>query len=462
MIGIDADYAVSQAYRSQGWPSFLVVDPEGVVRFHAPPTDRELTSLRKCLDQLLAQKPATTGEKPAMHRGIALPTEVLASWQARRDRSPRLAFDRVGNPLLVYYSNREGTNAVFLRRFNSKGEAQEDRRLSSPGVESYAADCAADATGNLWVTWCGRQKGRYDIYVQSLPAQGDPVTEHFKSNLDDAMSPRIATGPDGAIAVVCYFWHALRGVSRDRDVFAFTFDPTRHAWRPQLEVSPHAPEVEDHSDPDVTFDPQGRAWVAWSYDYHPQLFKQPVDASQPTIFAAQVKSSDAVSAPIFAGATGKLRDAVDLFPSAVVDGQGKLWCAWDCSEPRRAIRLVQYEEAGNRFKEANVFGGAGEVCSTPELSAAGTNGLLLAWSSRAEGERWRGRVAFLKGGQATADTVISESVNVLFPQAQKAPNGEYWVTYEKCGPIGSEVVLRNVSAELGSGGQTPAATQQRP
>ena len=314
---------------------------------------------------------------------------------------------------------------------------------------------ASTSAGNLWVCWCGQPKGLYDIFVQRLPSKGKPVTEHFTFNLDDAMSCRLATGPDGSVTVACYQWRMLWGSSRDRDIFARTFNPVSRIWSDAVEVSPHEPEVEDHSDPDVAIDGQGRAWVAWSFDYHPSLYPRPLDAAQPTIFAAQLQPSNAVSAPILAGATGQFRDAIDLFPSAVVDDRGVLWCAWDCSEPQRCIRLARLDASGKQFVPVNVFGDADEVCSTPELSAAGTNGLLLAWSSRSKDDHWSGKVALLKEGLAAAETVVSEPVDVLFPQVCQAPNGVYWLTYEKCGPGGSEVVLRNVTAELQPSSRKP-------
>lgn len=446
MMGIDADYALSRAYQSQGWPTFLVVDQKGIVRFHEPPSDKDLTGLRQCLDQLLGETPAPPAGKSVREHGIACPAEVLASRQTRRDRSPRLAFDRSGNPCVVFYSNREGTNAVFLRRFNPPGGTQEER-LSPPATESYAADCAFETNGTLWVVWCGKAKGLYDIFVQSRPEGHEPVTQQLTFSIEDAMSPRIAIGPGGVATVAYYQWHTMWGASRDRNIFARTFDPGSRAWRPEIEISPHEPEVEDHTDPDVVNDRQGNPWVVWSFDYHPSLYPKPLDAEQPTIFAAQA-GSNTVSPPLLVGATGQYRDAVDLFPTAAMDGQGVLWCAWDSSEPSRGIRLARLNEASRQFQLVNTFGQKGEVCSTPELSSAATDELLLTWSQRGPAGRWQGKVVLFKAGKPVAETILSENADVFFPQAQQSPDGRYWVTYEKSDQNGSEVVLRNITQDL--------------
>jgi hypothetical protein len=217
-----------------------------------------------------------------------------------------------------------------------------------------------------------------------------------------------------------------------------------------VEVSPHVPEVEDHTDPDVVFDRQGHSCIVWSYDYHPQLYKRPVDAAQPTIFAARV-SSGTSSAPMLVGATGQFRYAVDLFPSATLDGRGVLWCAWDCSEPRRCIRLSRSNDATNAFQFVRAFGADGWTCSTPELSPTATDPVLLAWSQRRATALWEGQVALLRDGQPGGIVTLAEKADVLFPQAQQSPDGEYWVAYEKCDQNGSEVVLRNLTKELRRG-----------
>ena len=445
MMGMDFDYSVSRAFGAGGWPTFVVIDAEGIVRFQGFDSDRNLGQVRRCLNGLLNAK--LVDPKTAVIEGIAYPAGVLAARQARRDRSPRLCFDAAGNPLVVFYSNRTGTNSVYLRRYDQLGQQVGDERLSPAGVESYAPDCVTDSAGTVWVCWCARPGQFYDVFVQCLRAGKDPVTEQLTTSDDDAMAPRIAAGPGGALTVAYYEWAMLWGSSRDRNIFARRYDPARHAWEAAQEISPHKPEVEDHTDPDVVIDPQGNNWVVWSYDYHPQLYKKPLDAEQPTIFAARA-TSNSVSAAMLVGATGKFRDAIDLFPSAALDSQGGLWCAWDCSEPRRCIRLARLDAADNTFKATAAYGEEGETCSTPELSPAGGERLLLAWSERRRGEPWRGKVIVLQQGRTLAQTTLSEDSDVLFPQAQAGPNGRYWVVYEKAEAKGSEVVLRDVTREL--------------
>jgi hypothetical protein len=388
-----------------------------------------------------------TGPKPVLEQGIAFPAEVLACRQTRRDRSPRLVYGPAGEPQVVFYSAREGTNAVYLRSFNKQGQVLRDERLSPAGIECYAADCATDSQGTLWVTWCAKGTNFYDIYVQSRRAGAPPRTERLSSSNDDAMSSKIAAGTNGQVTVTYYKWAMLWGTSRDRNIFARTYEPTRGAWGPEVEVSPHVPEVEDHTDPEVVYDRQGRACVVWSFDYHPQLYKKPLDAAQPTIFAARLSSGTA-SAPLLVGATESFRDAIDLFPSATLDARGTVWCAWDCSEPRRCVRLSRLNNGADTFQFVRAFGDDGWVCSTPELSPTVADPILLAWSQRRANGLWEGRVALLKEGQPTGTVTLTEKADVLFPQAQQSPGGDYWVVYEKCDPKGSEVVLRNVTAEL--------------
>jgi hypothetical protein len=460
MIGIDADYAVSRAYNAQGWPAWIVIDQTGVVRFQGFDSDRELSGVRGCLNGLLAEQPPGPDTGQTMEQGIALPQEVLDCCQAHRERSPRLALDAKGQPYVVYYTGGKGTNAVFLRRFNPQGQPAGEERLSPENADAYAADCTFDSPGTLWVTWCGWNERFYDIFVLSRREGQAPVIEKLTDSDDDAMSPKIAVGPNGSATVVYYKWAKMRGISRDRNIFERTFDPAQRKWSEELEVSPHEPEVEDHSDPDVAIDRVGAAWVVWSYDYHPQLFKRPVDAAEPTIFAARV-GSNLVSAAFVVGSTGQYRHAIDLFPSLAIDGQGAMWCAWDASEPSRCIRVARLGQSSSDEASGSTFGSREVMCSTPELSPAKGNQLLLAWSQRSRTGSWQGKAAVLEGGRALKTITLTETADVLFPQCQQGTDGRVWVTYEKSRPEGSQVVLRDITRDLGFQAEPQAKAEAR-
>ncbi len=457
MIGIDADYAMSRAFNAGGWPTFILVDTNGVIRFHGFDSDRQLSGLRRSLRAVMAAAlpdPKQAGGKTfvpaeAGEGGIALTAEALAARRAKRERSPRLVFEKSGKPCIVFYSSADSTNAVHVRRFNEKGEAVGDEQLSPRGTESYAADCTLDAQGTLWTVWCARTNKFYDIFVQRRPEGKPSRIAQVTLSDDDAMAPKIAAGPNGSVTVTYYKWAKLGGISRDRNIFARMWDPERLTWGREVEISPPQPAVEDHTDPDVVVDKRGGAWIVWSFDYHSQLYKAPLDADQPTIFAARFESNT-VSPPILVGASGQFHYAIDFFPSAALDSQGVLWCAWDCNEPRRCIRLARLNADGSAFRGVSVFEIESGICSTPELSPATEGQLLLAFTEHSSrtGGRWQGKVVLLKDGRRTSSTILRENADVLFPQAQQAPNGHYWVAYEKTDAKGSEIVLRNITADL--------------
>ena len=190
-----------------------------------------------------------------------------------------------------------------------------------------------------------------------------------------------------------------------------------------------------------------RAADGWlgATDYHPQLFKNPLPVEQPTIFAARY-SDKKVSAPLLVGAVGKLHEAIDLFPSLAYDTAGVLWCAWDCSEPRRSIQLARLKRNPDTFETIRAFGQ--RACSTPELSAAVSGQLLLTWSEMSAAGRWQGRAALLRDGMPVRETTLTENADVMFPKAKQAPDGRFWVVYEKTDRQSSQVVLREITNEL--------------
>jgi hypothetical protein len=447
MIGSDADYGMMRAYGARGWPRFVVIDRSGVIAFHGFPADMELANIRACLNAL-APEGATPRDGTALENGVCYPQFAFDAMKARRDRSPRLALDAEGKPSVAFYSNRDGGNAIYLRTVKPDG-ALLDTCLTPTDSDCYAPDCAFDTSGRLWVVWCAKFGKAYDVYAWHGGTDGSGVTTPLTRSAEDAMRPRIAAGPGGALTVAYYKWRSMHGVSRDRDIFCRTYAPASGTWDEEQAVCPRVPEVEDHTDPDVAITGQGDSWVVWSYDYHPGLFPSPKDADQPTIFAASIGAFSGVSEPVLIGTVGHIRHATDLFPSAAVDASGVLWCAWDADDgngPTRVIRLARLD--GDRFGEATDLTERGKLCSTPELSPGKDGTILATWSQRVDGV-WVGKAAVLRDGEVVKETSFNERpADVLYPQAAQGADGRIWVVYEKCGEGGSEIVLKEITEAL--------------
>lgn len=437
MLGIDVDYSMMKNYESMGWPRHVIIDASGVVRFHGFGENEKLGNIRRVLDGLLAQK-AEIHPAPVVRDQIAYTSAAAAARDARRERSPRLALDLQGRPWVVYTANPGGQNDIYVRPPDGSATV-----LASNPADDYAPDCVFDSSGRLWVAWCSNRgaNGNYDIYVQRHGDTAEPL--RLSVSAEDAMRPRLAAAPDGRLAVAYYKWSSMRGVSRDRDIFARLYDPQANGWGREFRVSPPQPAVEDHTDPDVAFGPDGKALVVWSYDYHPSLYKTPLDTSEPSVFGALITAREAGPARL-AGSLGARQGIIDLFPSVARDGAGALWCAWDAGNDRigRTIRLARWDGQGFEPK-GNLADKAGNA-TTPELGPAG-DGILAAWTER-EGANWHGCFAEVKDGVVKRKTNVEAAAgDVLFPQAILASDGKIWAVWEECGERESRAMLREIT-----------------
>jgi hypothetical protein len=302
------------------------------------------------------------------------------------------------------------------------------------------------------VAWCGNRDGRYDIYLRRVEGSSPRETIRLTSSTEDAMRPRLAAGPAGRLAVTYYKWHSLNRVSRDRDVYARLYEPGR-GWGPELAVSPPEPAVEDHTDPDVAFGPDGNPLVVWSYDYHPSLFRKPLDTDQPSIFGVRLGPQGAGAAQL-AGTVGARLGCIDLFPTVARDGAGALWCAWDASRMngQRTMRLARW--TGDAFTSEGDLG-SGEIASTPELSPGQGKTLLAAWTEQGgRAKNWVGCFAILEDGRTLRQMGLmvpageGSPPDLRFPQAAQGSDGKIWAVYEECGEKGSSVVLKDLTSAL--------------
>ena len=143
MLAMDADYGVMRAYGATGWPRFLVLDPQGTVRFSGIPGEGDLRTIRRRLRTLVARNPPGLAPGLVLREGICYPKRVLAARDAERDVSPRLAIRSDGLPVVAYCAVRNGRSTVRLRQGAARGQAA-DLEITDARSDCYAPDIASD------------------------------------------------------------------------------------------------------------------------------------------------------------------------------------------------------------------------------------------------------------------------------------------------------------------------------
>jgi hypothetical protein len=328
-----------------------------------------------------------------------------------------------------------------------------DILVTESQADDYSPDIAASGDGSLWVTWVANRLKKYDVYARRFRGGQWSATMPVTQSDDDAFHPRIASDAKGSVLVTYYKWNRAGKYSRDRDVFARIYDG--RSWGEEIEVSPPEPKVEDHTDPAIAVDSQGQAWIAWSYDYHPQLFKAPEDADQPTIFAQKLASGQKAGSPLLVGTRGEGIHAIDLFPSIAVGPDDEVWCAWDATKNHgraRVILAARLQGHGSLARSAPSSTFGSEVCvsnmadlaSSPSLCVDSSGTPHAVWRQYVEGHwvlvgshgpngRWSEPAIWEKAeGDSRAAQVLADN------------KGGLWLVYEQQVKKDSEVLVKKL------------------
>ena len=295
-----------------------------------------------------------------------------------RDFLPRAAVDNEGRLWIAFTSKREGNNDIYLRCHGAK-EAQKDILVTQSPTDNYAPDIAAGPDGSLWIAWVSNQGKKYDIYMRRFKdgrwSQTVPITQSD----DDAFHPRIAVDEKGRVWITYYKWSFIGKHSRDRGIFARLYDG--RSLSKELEVSPGEPRADDHTDPSIAVDSHGSAWIAWSCDYHPELYPTPEDANEPTIFAQKLADGRKVGGPLLVGTRGAAVRAIDLFPSVAVGPRDEVWCAWDATghHKARCILVNQGPPGETSFGRETHLSGEKELSSSPAICVDNAGTPHVVW-----------------------------------------------------------------------------------
>lgn len=447
---LDFDFSVARKkYSARSWPTTVVIGPDGTIRYHANMASRNSSEVEQLLSELASKLPTPVQESVTCENGVCrLPSSNPASLFTKgSDYLPRISTDSYGRVWMAYTSNRDMANNIYLRRPGAEGDADgtKDTRVTRTLSDDYAPDIAISQDDSIWLTWTSDKNGKYDVYVRSYGGGKWSAETRITESADDAFHPRIAVHRGNA-AIAYYKWNRDLGASRDRNVFVRIYAKGR--WGAEIEVSPAEPKYDDHTDPAILFAGEDTVWVAWSYDYHPQLYKEPLDTDQPSIFARKLSLSGEMEEPILVGTRGRKLHAIDILPSLVYSPKSGLWCAWDAAmNNQRVILVSRYDEKTKAFGPESIVSDSAHLASSPSI-AIGSDGVpYVVWVQIDEQHRSTVCYTRFSNGQwqePTSMPVDATKGTVRNPMALAGSGSSVWVAYEQVSERVSQVAVQRI------------------
>ena len=219
---------------------------------------------------------------------------------ANDQEAPATAMDAQGNFVVVWQSNRQEGDDVFLRwgiyaqRYNAAGEPQKsgdpptdcEFQVNTYTTSDQAAPAVAmDAASDFVVVWQskGQDGSDYGVYAQRYNAAGVRQGSEFRVNTttdDDQKAPAVAMDAAGDFVVT---WESKGQDGSDYGVYAQRYnaagEPQGSGDPPQFEFKVNTTTQRDQINPAVAMDANGNFVVVWlnevesgSYRIHAQFY----------------------------------------------------------------------------------------------------------------------------------------------------------------------------------------------
>ena len=426
---VDPVREFEKQYNRSGWTFLMLVDAAGRVVYRAnSPIDWARVEPR-----IVALLPKENPAKPIERDGVTyLPGVLTRSDEIQRGRSrdcfPSMACAADGRKYVVFTTNRNGTQDVYLRVFDGK-QWLPDRPVAATQADEFDGTVIVDGKNRAWISWTSNARGpRYDIFVAPVSADssvGEPM--QVTQSDDDAMHARMAVDSRGRLWVTYYHWQEFEGRSRDKEIYARYLEGSQ--WSKAMRISPEdVPDYEDHTDPVVAA--LGDAMVfAWSWDFHwPKGYSRVPD--KPSIFLRKIN---------FQGVLDRARAVsgpnCDSRPAIAVAPDGRIWCAWESASPAGGVKNVSFGAEDLAVAEdpglgTNVSGPQKNIC-TPCLAISPQGTAAMVWAAVDAAGRWTLKqvTRSVKDPSWTSPRTIVDKGNPRFPSIAYTKDGKLNVAY---------------------------------
>ncbi len=452
---LDPSRTFGKRYNRDGWPFMMLADAQGRIVYKKNGVlDREEGAIRRLLDKMLDGQPDV--ESVSLDGVAYMPATLERIGEAqkphRRERFSSLTCGPNGKVYVVFDTNRNGDNDIFMRVFDGKTWSQ-DRPVAATSADEYDATVMADEQNRVWICWTSNAGGEnYNIFAGTLTspsASVEPV--RITDATDDAMHGRMACDRKGSVYLTYYKWHKMGSRSRDKEVYVRRWVDDK--WSDEVRISPtDVPDYEDHSDPAITGLDEG-AVVCWSWDFHrPRGYA--FEAEGPTIFARRVDAGLKLGKIV---PVSGMR--IDVTPALGNSREEGIWCAWDSLGLERArggygkalyIRKAMFGTASERTKSIRLGGPVVNVC-TPEFAVSRAGAISMLWSETADGHKWVLKHAEFDPDRGTwsRPEAVESRGNPRFCSGCYDSAEQLWVSYSAESDNRTEIMVRKMLAREG-------------
>ena len=443
------DFTGEAPLSAEAWPTTIIVDPEGKVRFHlADLARRHEGRITELLDGLTGpdkMKRLDDGTLAYCDKDKCVIPAPKPLERRPHDRAPRGAIGPEGDLWVAFESNRDGDENIYLRSYRDGNEIDEVR-LTASVSDDYSPDVTVDREGRVWVAWVSDRDGRYDIFVRSRTGETWSPPEAITRTDDDAMRPSLTVDTQGRLWAAWYEWSRLGDseTSRDRNIYARC--RTRSVWSDPVEVSPVEPDVDDHADPAIVALSGTTADVAavWSLDYHPGLHQPPLQAKTPSIFLRPLSTGAEPGSVENVHLLGSMGRRVDLNPAAAPLPGGGAVTIWDSlsgEAPGRQILSTTWSP-GSPSPTVVRISAPESIAITPTVTVTPDGTAHAAWAQWS-GESWDiYSTTFTNGVWTRRNALVAGPDDERSPRYVSAPGGRVWLIYEERTPEGTVVKVR--------------------
>ncbi|MEW6605972.1 MAG: redoxin domain-containing protein [bacterium] len=422
---IDPSYRISREYEAHIVPYTIIIDQNMKVRYKCGLVG--FFSPLRLIDELflwwMAQKKTLPGEE------ISLPKEqpeikgkeeigiIEITKGAGLNEFSTTLTDNSGNVWVVWCEKKDERGNIYARYYN--GEVLSEKMdVSGDKGDNYQPRISLDSSGNVWIAWASNREGNYNIYARYYDGENWSEIIKVTSDKKDEMHPVIACDNTNRIWFAWYRWTPMSLLlfrERGRHVFAKYYDNKSGVWSKETLITQDFSKWDHHSDPEITVDNQGKIWLSWTTNYHPECYKPPKrqKCDGPSIFAKCYDDDNWGTPTVVSIDTQGQHSRNNYYSKITADNSGGIWIVWEGASKdfkKRNIYVKYYKDG--KWSEVIPVSSYEGVESSPIIRLDRENNPWVLWKRDVDG-RWDIYGSYYQNSKWTSPfPVISSSDDV--------------------------------------------------